>query len=129
VDNAGPGTASSLYAPADSCTGAVSTGIPAVSLFQSLFFEQARALVQFCQVQFGYKPIRHTGLCPVDKVISLACKLIVRLDTTIVRGPHKQINEVLAALINQCRDRTVIEIVEPATDQSKSLLGEIFRRR
>src|SRR2546422_921435 len=78
--------------------------------------EKARAFVQFCQVQLGYKPISHAGCRPVDQVVSLTCQLLLFPDGRAVRWPDKQINEVLAALINQCRDWPAVEVIQTAAN-------------
>ena len=94
----------------------------------ALLLQKSRALAQFCEVQLGHEPIAHAGLSPVDQVVSLTRELVLLSDPGVVRGPDEQINKVLAALVNQRRDRPVIEVIRAATDQSKSLFGQIFRR-
>jgi hypothetical protein len=41
----------------------------------SLFLQQASAFAQFGKVQVGYEPIGHTGLGPVNQVVSLTRQL------------------------------------------------------
>src|SRR5262249_39122990 len=95
----------------------------------TLLFQQSGALAQFGEVQLGDKPVAHAGLGPVDQVVTLSRELVLLLDRGVVRRPDKEINEMLASLINQRRDRTAIEVIHAATDESESLLGEIFHRR
>src|SRR5438477_7486641 len=43
--------------------------------------------------------------------------------------PDKEVNEMLAPLVNQGRHRPVIEIIKTATDQRKSFAGKVDHRR
>src|SRR5437867_4324824 len=86
------------------------------SAARRLFLQQASAFAQLCNVQVGYEPIGHTGLGPVDQVISLTRQLLLFFDRRLVRRPDKQINEVQPALINQSRNWAIVEVVQAAAD-------------
>src|SRR5438477_5570768 len=43
--------------------------------------------------------------------------------------PDKEVNEMLAPLVNQRRHRPVIEIIKTAADQRKSFAGKVDDRR
>jgi len=66
---------------------------------------------------------------PVDEVRSLTRELFFSCDPRVARRPDKQINKVLVALINQGRDRAVVEVIQAAANQSESLLRQILRGR
>ena len=92
-----------LQAPLQACNGP--------SLFQ-----QPCAFLQFRQIQLGHEPIRHTGLVPVDQVVSLTRQLLFFCGDRVVGRPDKQINEVLASLVNQSRNWAIVEVVQAAAD-------------
>src|SRR6266436_2078062 len=85
--------------------------------------------LQIVNVDVGNSPVVEVRVNPVQKLISLA-RYYLRSSACIGRcRPNKKVNEMLAPLVNQRRHRPVIQIIQTATNQRKSLTGKVHHRR
>src|SRR5229473_6580624 len=96
---------------------------------RNVAFEKFLKGPQVCFVNVGNGPVIKVGVSPIQKAIALARDQFGGLVRTGFFRPNKQIDEMLASLVNQRRYCPVIEIIETAANQRKSLTGKIDNRR
>src|SRR5439155_22832097 len=87
---------------------------------QDLSFKMLLEGLQFAIANIGNRPIVDVGVNPVEQVVTLARHCLFRFGRPRRRWPNKQINEMLAPLVNQSCYGVVIEIIEPPTSQRKA---------
>src|SRR6266481_9872024 len=85
--------------------------------------------LQIVSVNVGNGPVVEVGVSPMQELIALARYRLWSSGCIGRCRPNKQVNEMLAPLVNQGRHRPVIQIIQTATDQRKSLTGEVHHRR
>src|SRR6266496_3364063 len=92
-------------------------------------FELLLEKLQIVDVHVRNSPVVKVRVSPVQKLISLACYGFRSL--CFVRGcwPNKKVDKVFATPINQRRHWPVIQIIQAAANQRKSLTGKIDNRR
>ena len=71
----------------------------------------------------------HARPVPADQVVSLPHDHLAPVALRVRRGPDKQVDEVLPALIDERGHGPVAYVVEAATDQWKPLRAQIYNRR
>ena len=81
--------------------------------------------LQFAIANIGNGPIVEVGVNPVEQVVTLARHCLFRFGRPSRRWPNKQINEMLAPLVNQSCYGVVIEIIEAPTNQREAFAGKI----
>ncbi len=79
---------------------------------QDLSFKMLLEGLQFAIANVGNGPIVEVGVNPVEQVVTLARHCLFRFGRPRRRWPNKQINEMLAPLVNQSCYGVVIEIIE-----------------
>src|ERR1700693_958458 len=98
-------------------------------MMRRLGFELLLKSLQIVIAYVGNSPVVEVRVSPMQKLIALVCYCL-RSSGFIGRcRPNKQVNEMLAPLVNQRRHRPVIQIIQTATDQRKSLTGKVHNRR
>jgi len=81
-----------------------------------LYFELLLKSLQIVSVDVGNSPVVKVRVSPMQKLIALV-RYHLRGFSGIGRGrPDKEVNEMLAPLVNQRRHRPLIEIIKTATD-------------
>src|ERR1700730_1706603 len=94
-----------------------------------LLFELLLKSLQIVIAHVRNSPVVEVRINPVEKLITLA-RYCLRSSGCIGRcRPNKQVDEMFASLVNQRRHRPVIQIIQTATDQRKSLTGKVHNRR
>ena len=96
---------------------------------QDLPFEQLLERLQIAIANVGNGPVIEVGVNPMEQMVTLASYDLLRFARPGRLWPDKQINEMLAPLVNQSRYRAVIEIIKPTTNQWKPVTGQIDDRR
>src|SRR5215472_12845928 len=92
---------------------------------QNLSFKKLLKILQVGTIDVGYGPIREVAVDPVEQVITLSCYGFLRLTSLGCCRPDKQVNEMLAPLINQGRHSPVIEIIKSSSNKRKPLARKI----
>src|SRR5437899_9390511 len=92
-------------------------------------FELLLKSLQVVRVDVGNSPVIKVRIRPVQKLISLARYRFRSFCRVRRRWPNKQVDKVFAPFVNQRRDRPVIQIIQAAANQRKSLAGKIDNRR
>src|SRR5713101_6846173 len=90
---------------------------------------QLRELSQLGATDTGHRPIRHPRLSPMNDIISPADLGDRQGVSHMLRGRDEKIDDVLAPPVHHRGYWTVIQIVEPAANQRKSVSNEVFDRR
>src|SRR5438552_12031192 len=91
-------------------------------------FELLLKSLQIVTVDVGNSPVVKVRVSPMQKLIALACYRFRSFCRVRRRWPNKQVDKVFAPFVNQRRDRPVIQIIEAAANQRKSLAGKIDNR-
>src|ERR1700676_185015 len=98
-------------------------------MVRRLYFELLLKGLQVLLVDVGDGPVVEVGVSPMQKLIALV-RYCLRSSGFIGHcRPNKQVNEMLAPLVNQRRHRPVIQIIQTATDQRKSFTGKVHHCR
>jgi hypothetical protein len=75
--------------------------------------------------QVGYHPGNHAATGALNQVEPLA-RLVPRLPIVLRRiGPDEHVDDVLAALVDESRDRPAVEVIQSAADQGEPLVGQV----
>ena len=85
--------------------------------------------LQIAGVHIGDRPVIEIGIRPMQKLKALARDCPGSFARIWFCRPNKQVNEMFAPLINQCRRGPVTEVIETATYQRKAFAGQIDHRR
>src|ERR1043166_5217549 len=108
---------------------------------RNLSFEKLLKLLQLFLANVGNSPIVKLRIKPMQKVITLARDRLQGEGSLLIPGrtrgsvcacpsrPDKQVNEMFAPSVNQRRHWSVIQIIQAAANQRKSLTGKIDHRR
>src|SRR5436190_10140780 len=88
-------------------------------------FELLLEKLQIVNVHVRNSPVVKVRVSPVQKLISLACYRFRSFGYIRPCWPNKKVDKVFAPLVNQRRDWSVIQIIQAATNQRKSLTGKI----
>src|ERR1700730_4623087 len=98
-------------------------------MMRRLGFELLLKSLQIVIAHVGDSPVVEVRVNPMQELIALVCYCL-RSSGFIGRcRPNKKVNEMLASLVNQCGHRPVIQIIQAATDQRKSLTGKVHNCR
>src|SRR5437870_1254185 len=81
--------------------------------------------IELAGVQIRDRPMRHLALGPMQEVVTLAARLLQAGIGLARRGPDKQIDHVLAPLINQGGHGPVVEVIEAPADQGEATIRKI----
>src|SRR5439155_23712082 len=92
-------------------------------------FELLLKSLQIVRVDVGNSPVVKVRVRPMQKLIALACYRFRSFCRVRRRWPNKHVDKVFAPFVNQRRDRPVIQIIQAAANQRKSLAGKIDNRR
>src|SRR5438309_9941602 len=92
-------------------------------------FELLLESLQIVNVDVGNRPVIKVRVGPMQKLVTLARYRFRSFRSVRRRWPHKQIDEVLAPLIDERRHRPVIQIIQTAANQWKSFTRKIDNRR
>ncbi len=92
----------------------------------ALVLQELNELLQLRQIQIGDGPPLHAGVGPANQIVSLAHRSLSRRFGAALCGPDKNVDEMLAPLIDQRRDGPIINVVEAPALQFESLLRQIF---
>ena len=68
---------------------------------QDLSFKSLLKILQVAKTDVGYRPVSEVAVSPVDQVIALAFHHLLLFAIRGCRRPDKQVNKMLALLINQ----------------------------
>src|ERR1700719_683583 len=93
-----------------------------------LLFKLLLESLQIVSVDVRHGPIREVAVGPMDQVITLPRRRCLPFAIRRCYWPNKQINEMLAPLVNQSCCRVVIEVIEAPANQGKALTGKIHDR-
>ena len=61
----------------------------------------------------------------MKKLIALARHGLARFSGSRLNRPDKQVNKVLAPLVNQSRHRPAFQIIKPASNERKTFAGKV----
>src|SRR5206468_5451453 len=92
-------------------------------------FELLLKSLQIVRVDVGNSPVVKVRVSPMQKLIALACYRFRSFCRVRRRRPNKQVDKVFAPFVNQRRHWPVIQIIQAAANQRKSLTGKIDNRR
>src|SRR6516164_11505185 len=92
---------------------------------QDLSFKKLLKTLQVSTIDVGYGPIREVAVDPLEQVITLSCYGLLSLAILGCRRPDKQVNKMLAPLINQSCYRVVIEVIKASANQGKTITGQV----
>jgi len=95
---------------------------------RNLVFEETLKILQVANTDVGYGPVSEVAVSPVDQVIALAFHRLLLFAIRGCRRPDKQVNKMLAPLINQSCYRVVIEVIKASANQGKTITGEVHHR-
>src|SRR5438552_16401943 len=98
-------------------------------MMRQLFFEKLLKSLQVLLVNVGNRPVGEVRVSPMQQLISLPRNCFWRSARIRSCRPNKEVNEMLAPLVNQRHHRSVIQIIQTATDQRKSLTGKVHNCR
>src|SRR5205823_3473626 len=102
-------------------------GVACPSLMvRCLQFELLLESLQIVSVNVGNSPVVKVRINPMQKLIALTRHRLRHFGRIRLRRPNKQINEMLAPLVNQSCYGVVIEIIEAPANQRKALAGKIY---
>ena len=90
-----------------------------------LLFKQLFEILQVANTDVGYRPVSQVAVNPVDQVIALAFHNLLLFPIHGCRRPDKQVNKMLAPLINQSCCRAVIEVIKASANQGKTISEKI----
>ena len=68
---------------------------------RNLLFEETLKILQVANTDVGYRPVSEVAVSPVDQGIALAFHRLLLFAIRGCRRPDKQVNKMLALLINQ----------------------------
>src|SRR5437762_3798082 len=88
-------------------------------------FELLLKSLQIANVDVGNSPVVKVRVRPVQKLISLTRYCFRRFRSIRRRWPNKEVNKVFAPFVDQRRHWSVIQIIQAAANQRKSLTGKI----
>src|SRR5438094_2695319 len=91
-------------------------------------FELLLKSLQIAKVDVGNSPVVKVRVRPVQKLISLARYCFRSACSIRRRWPNKEVNKVFAPFVNQRRHWSVIQIIQAAANQRKSLTRKIDNR-
>src|SRR5438067_12711001 len=98
-------------------------------MMRRLYFELLLESLQIVSVDVGNSPVVKVRVSPMQKLIALV-RYRLRGFSGIGRGrPDGEVNKMFAPLINQRRNRPVIDIIDTATHSRKSFAGKVDNRR
>ena len=83
---------------------------------QGFPFKKLLEGLQVAVANVGNGPIIEVGINPMEQVVTLARYRLLRFGRPQRCWPNKQINEMLAPLVNQGCDRPVLKIVKAAAN-------------
>ena len=86
-------------------------------------------LLQIVLVHVGDGPVIEIRIKPMHKMVALTVYRVSGRCRAWSLGPNKQINEMLAPLVDQCGDRSVVEIIQATAQQRKAFATKIDNRR
>src|SRR4029453_3271200 len=92
---------------------------------EDLSFKKLLKILQVTNTDVGYGPVSEVAVSPVDQVIALAFHHLLLFAIRGCRRPDKEVNKMLAPLVNQRCCRVVIEIIKTTTDQGKTITGQV----
>src|SRR5437667_388727 len=91
-------------------------------------FELLLKSLQIANVDVGNSPVVKVRVRPVQKLISLARYCFRSACSIRRRWPNKEVNKVFAPFVDQRRHWSVIQIIQAAANQRKSLTRKIDNR-
>src|SRR5436190_4996035 len=94
-----------------------------------LCFELLLEKLQIVNVHVRNSPVVKVRVGPVQKLIPLACYHFRSFRFVRRCWPNKKVDKVFAPSVNQRRHWPVIQIIQAAANQRKSLTGKIDNRR
>jgi hypothetical protein len=95
---------------------------------RELSFKKLLKGLQVAIANVGNSPVIEVGVKPMEQVVTLTRHGLPSFGRAGCWRPNKQINEMLAPLVNQSCCRVVIEVIKAAADQWKTLITEIHDR-
>jgi hypothetical protein len=88
-------------------------------------FELLLEKLQIVNVHVRNSPVVKVRVSPVQKLIPFACYRFRSLCLVRRCWPNKKVDKVFAPSVNQRRHRPIIQIIQAAPNQRKSLTGKI----
>jgi hypothetical protein len=79
---------------------------------------------QLIPVEVRGRPVSHPLPVPEYEVVAPTGQILLRL-VRMIRRPFKEVDVVLTALIDQCRRRMTIDIIQPATNKREAHRSQI----
>src|SRR4029450_2537342 len=88
-------------------------------------FELLLEKLHIVNVHVRNSPVVKVRVSPVQKLISLARYRFRSFCVVRPRWPNKKVDKVFTPFVNQCRNWPIIQVIQAATNQRKSLTGKI----
>src|SRR6202047_2366950 len=95
----------------------------------ALAAQQAGESVHLLRVKVGRHPVVHPATTPVQQIVAVMLDALNRAIGVVGGGPHEDVHNVLAALIDECSTRTAVEVVETAADETEAVGSKVINRR
>src|SRR6201984_2169479 len=92
---------------------------------RNLLLETSLETLQVANTDVRYRPVSEVAVSPVDQVIALAFHHLLLFAIRGCRRPDKQVNKMLAPLINQSCYRVVIEVIQTSANQGQTITGQV----
>src|SRR5579883_651997 len=85
-----------------------------------LLADELREILEFGGIEVGYGPIGHAAFGPMEDVEAVPLDR-PRDAIRLVRGKDEEVDRVLGVMIDERRDRAMVDVIEPAADERKAL--------
>src|ERR1700732_232240 len=92
----------------------------------ALAAQQAGESVHLLRVEVRRHPVVHPAATPVQQIVAVVLDALDRAIGAVCGGPHEDVHNVLAALIDECGDRTAVEVVETAANEAEAVSSEVI---
>src|SRR6202022_4834506 len=86
--------------------------------------QQAGESVHLLRVEIGHHPVVHPVSTPVQQIVAVMLDALDRAIGVVGGGPHENVHNMLAALIDECSNRTAVEVVETAADEREAVASK-----
>ena len=95
----------------------------------SLLHFEIRKSSQVSRIHVRDGPEFESIAVPMQNIIAVLCETLRGFSATGFRGKYEQIDNMFITLVDERRNFPTIYVIQPASDQTEAVIGEILNRR